>query len=611
MLRSLLASDRLIFVILGVVILLTLPSVWLGWQIDDYVHRASLVGVEPFPDVSRPWWNLFGFVEGDPDVNRRYISGGALPWWSAIDLRLAFFRPITGLTHKIDYLLWPQTPALMHVQTIAWYLGAVIMMFRLYRNVATTALAAGVAALAFSIDDAHGMPVAWLANRNSVIALFFGATSLYMHIKWREGGSSKYAWVSALALACALLSAEAAVATLAYIFSYSVFLDRGTVARRVQCVVPAACVTVIWLLAYKVLGYGASGSGIYIDPLANPIRFAGAVVQRVPLLLWGQWAWPPADFHQLMSAPIGRAFWFVVFAFTIFLVLVLIPTLRIDRPSRFWAAGMVLAALPVCATFSSDRLLMFVGIGGAGLLGTLLSGNGSASVQSESQPRRRLKPRMIAAPLIVIHFAIAPLGLLLTPTFLRSFGVLMDRSIRSLPTDDTLVDQEVLVVHTPSAFLTAFGPVILAMDDRPVPRRLLALGSSIYPLEIERPDGRTLRFRPEHGFLAPNGLPHPGQSDAQPPADPLYIITQFDHLYRDAAQPFRLGEHLPLNDLNATVTALTNDGRPAEVTFQFPHALEHPRYHWVQWQSAKLVPFNLPAIGKTVRLLLEHKIPLP
>ena len=36
--------------------------------------------------------------------------------------------------------------------------------------------------------------------------------------------------------------------------------------------------------------------------------------------------------------------------------------------ARFFGCAMLLAVIPICATFSMDRLLMFVGIGAFGLL---------------------------------------------------------------------------------------------------------------------------------------------------------------------------------------------------------------------------------------------------
>ncbi len=84
------------------------------------------------------------------------------------------------------------------------------------------------------------------------------------------------------------------------------------------------------------------------------------------------------------------------------------------------------------------------------------------------------------------------------------------------------------------------------------------------------------------------------------------MLTQFDHLYRDIGEKFREGEQIRLSGLTAEVTALTDEGRPAEVVFTFDRPLEDPSYRWLQWKSGVYVPFELPAVGELLRLRLEH-----
>lgn len=50
------------------------------------------------------------------------------------------------------------------------------------------------------------------------------------------------------------------------------------------------------------------------------------------------------------------------------------------------------------------------------------------------------------------------------------------------------------------------------------------------------------------------------------------------------------------------VTAITDDGRPAEAVFHFAAALEDPSLRWLQWENGVYVPFVLPAVGETLTL---------
>ena len=44
-------------------------------------------------------------------------------WWAAPNFKIAFWRPLSALTHAIDLALWPKSAALMHLQTVGWFLA--------------------------------------------------------------------------------------------------------------------------------------------------------------------------------------------------------------------------------------------------------------------------------------------------------------------------------------------------------------------------------------------------------------------------------------------------------------------------------------------------------
>jgi hypothetical protein len=104
-------------------IAVTLPALWTGLVADDYIHRAMLLRLPGF--VTEPL-GLFSFVPAT-DAGEAIPSFG-LPWWTAPDLRLAFWRPVTALTHGVDYAMWPDAPWLMHLQSLLWYGAAVVLV---------------------------------------------------------------------------------------------------------------------------------------------------------------------------------------------------------------------------------------------------------------------------------------------------------------------------------------------------------------------------------------------------------------------------------------------------------------------------------------------------
>ena len=49
-------------------------------------------------------------------------------------LKVAFYRPLSSLTHRLDYALFPDAPRLMYLHSIAWLALALHLVARLYRR---------------------------------------------------------------------------------------------------------------------------------------------------------------------------------------------------------------------------------------------------------------------------------------------------------------------------------------------------------------------------------------------------------------------------------------------------------------------------------------------
>ena len=56
--------------------------------------------------------DLFRFVDGSADNWRHGVEMGTAPWYTEPSVRLAFARPISSLTHWLDYTFIADWPAL-------------------------------------------------------------------------------------------------------------------------------------------------------------------------------------------------------------------------------------------------------------------------------------------------------------------------------------------------------------------------------------------------------------------------------------------------------------------------------------------------------------------
>lgn len=575
--------------------LLFVPALGLGLQFDDFSHRVAFHPIAGLDEFERSPLELFAFIDGDPNTARATMDRGTSPWFMNERLKLSFFRPVSGLSHWLDFGLWPESPWLMHLHSLLWYAALVLVVARCYRRFLAPAWVAGLAALLYAIDDAHLFPAAWLANRNALLSGFFGVLSLVLHDRWRRDGSRAAAALAPLALLAALLANEGAVAVGGYLLAYALFIDTGTRAQRWASLIPGALVGVLWAASYALLGYGAAGSGLYVDPVGEPLRFAHAAAERAPLLLWGQWAFPAADVHGLLSRDAGHVMWLVALGLIAVLAVLLAPLLRRDRTARFWALGMALALLPVCGTFASNRLLIFVGLGGMGLLAQYLAW------LRAPEAWRRWRHRVVFTVLILVHVALAPLASVSALEHLASLGRMYGLMADTLPADPALRRQRLVVVNPPSALSAMYAFLIHAIAGRPLPERGLLLTPSVYAVEVQRVDAHTLAVRPQGGLLLPPGHA-PADDGAAPVLDVRYAFQQLDHVFRDPARRFVRGETITLTGVRIEITELGAHGRPVEIRFRFDQPLESPSLRWIAWTDAGYAPFEPPAVGQTVTL---------
>lgn len=539
---------------------LVLPSLGAGLQLDDYLLRST---IHAAPDTGTAINHLFVFMDGDARHARQLMDSGAFPWWALPEGQVAFWRPLAALTHWLDFRGWPTALALMHAQNILWFGALIFAVAAFYRQLIPNAWVAGLAALLYAVDDAHGFAVGWLSNRNALMATFFGVLALSAHHRWRRASGRVGALVSPLLLAFGLLSAEAALATLAYLIAYALFLERGPTLKRILSLLPYAFVILLWRLAYQRLGFSAWGTA-YVDPARESLRYLQALIERGPILMLAQWATPPAELYPYLGGDAARLWWWVALAGLIALTLGVLPLLRRDATARFWALGMSLSVLPSASSLPANRLLFFVGLGAMGLLAQWLAS--------------RQLPSFVFHLFVGLHLILAPLLLPFTafsPAWLGN----IEPSLNSLPTDNNFASQTAVIVNAPGFFHTSYLADVRAFNGLPVPVRVRYLAPGLAATRLTRADSRTLVVHPTGGYL-----------------------TGFDTVFRGDGQPLQLNELIELAGMTITIVEVTPDHRPATVSFQFETPLEDQSLRWFQWQAGRYAPFTPPAIGETVTL---------
>jgi len=559
-----------------------LPALTGGFQFDDWFQRATLLG---YGD-SKPIQVFVQYI--DRAHNLSQIDYGTMPWWGSPDLHQAFLRYASVLTMLLDYRLWPDHPALMHLHSLLWLAAAVLAAALLYREVLGATWIAGLAALMYALDGAHAIPAAYLANRNALIACCFGFLSVLAFVRWRKLGHQSSRWLSVVMLALALSAGEMGLATAAYLFSYALTVDRDAIRARLTRLAPHGGVLAAWALIYKFGNFGSQGSGFYLDPLHNPLGFAGSFCQRAAFLLMGQWTPIPAEL-SMANAPGTSAFFHIsVFSFVVaaILVLLFIPLVVRDRVARFWALGALLSLIPIGAVGPENRLLGFVGLGSMALLAQLTEFVFAGSAVTPIPRVWKGFAGVATVLLLLTHLIAAPFLGIARIDYQANVSARVTRAMASVPSDPGIQSQDLVLLNPPDhiSLVTMIWAVHL-LDHLPMPRHMRALSSG-GELYVTRAGPRSLRVRFPDGFFP----------------------TEYSRFMRSPNDRFSPGQHFEVPGLSVVVEALDRQGDPAQVLYEFPVPLDDPSLRWMTWHDGVYVPWTPPAIGQTRLIPAERGI---
>ncbi len=601
----------------------SLPALKTGLLNDDYYQHALLAGPSEsldrltgaglMPDgagrLSTALSHQFAIV--DPERNLQQLKVyGALPWWTSDNLRVAFWRPLASVTHWVDYRLFPNSIALMHLHSILWFAAVVFAVSLLYRRFARFRIeptatnpqsairnpqwVAGLAALMYLLADSSYFPTMWLANRNALISLLFGILTLILHDCHRTEGGRLSLVGAPICLLLSLLSAEAGIATLAYLFAYEIVLRRERWTRRLGALAPFVVVTLGWRLVYNILGYGASGGGFYLDPVREPLRYALAVLDRFPFLLAGQWTSLPPEFCGMLSGASKLVLWGALLALTVGLPALLGPVLRENRRACFWLVGMYASAVPICATVPMGRALVFVAVGAFGLIAELAGGWRQIAGWTPRFGWRRVLVSGLVIGALAAHVPWAAVRRAMAPSVTARFERRMNKTM-ALGLLWWWRGEDLVLVNAPNPAALLYDPFRNVYNGRLLPGGVRLLAPGFGPLEIVRTQPQRLLVR----ALSRSLLDCPSYGG-------LHFVFFYRALceVRGSDQPMQPGQRIVLPRMTVEVMRVDERGRPVEVAFDFSVALEDPSLQWIYWDWLRrdYVAFPVPKVGATMTL---------
>ena len=544
--------------------MLCAPALWGGLQTEDYAQGDAARAL--------PWFsNLFGLPHSSPWANYLAKDQGALPWIASPHLDIAFWRPIASLTHQIDWALWPAHPWLMHLHSILWLVATLLLCALLYRRLLEPAWVAGLATLLFAVTDGHALAVSWVANRNALVGAVFALLALLAHDAWRRRGFWPGALLAPLCLLLGLASNELTVGIAGYFVAYALSIDRARFHRRLLANLPWLAVALAWAALYRLAGYGAHGSGVYLDPLGQPLAFLTALPRRFSGLALGLLAGPASSLWYLA---LGHA-WGVALgaAFLVLFAAAVAPLLRQNARARFWAIGMLLSTLPACAAGTSDRLLILPGVGAFALIAELVGAWVDRSPALPRDRRWRVPVLLLGGELLLMHMLLSPVLLPVRELLLDPYEAVLDQARGAAYDGLRSPAEDVVVLDAPDYY---FGTLLVSTRiarGEPVALHTRVLYGGFGTITVTRVGPRTLRVRAPHGFLQ----------------------SPFDRVYRSASEPMHAGHGLQLSGAQIVVVEATARGEPTSIDFRSARPLDELRI--IAWNGHAYARFPLPPVG--------------
>jgi hypothetical protein len=356
-------------VLLAVGAALFSPALSTPLFLDDYLHGAMVEGTYP---VARSPFNLYDFV--DDDSRGPLVDRGLLPWWTHPHLTLRFLRPLSSALLWMDHRAFSHAALPMHLHSLGWWVLAVLAVRALYERLFSprvTVLATAV----FALAPCHALPLAWLANRETLVSLVLGALALGALARWRDDRRARDGLVAGGLFALTLLAGgEYALCFGGYVVAMD-FVRRESPLRRLAGWAPFVAPAAVYLAARAALGYGTSGSGFYSDPLRDTSVFlANAPWRAVALLATGWLTIDPEPWR------VGASRWLLTGIVVVAGVGLVVPVRRMlaalperTRASATWLlVGSALALVPTLAVVPARRLLGVAMVGIAAVVALLL-----------------------------------------------------------------------------------------------------------------------------------------------------------------------------------------------------------------------------------------------
>jgi hypothetical protein len=563
------------------------PLLHTGFIVDDYAQLAMMTGTYP---VQRDPLSLFTFSSGEPAENQALKDAGFFPWWSHPDVRVSLFRPLASALMWLDHLALRDDALLFHVHSALWWLGMSVMLGVLLRRFLPPGWALFAHAMCV-VHPANGMLLGWVANRNASVALLFAASALYLQVTRRGTWRIPACW------ALSLLAGEYGASFLVICAAYDL---TATDSWRAKWSRLRPCVWVLlgYVVLRSALHVGSRESGMYVDPVGEPLAFLRTAAGRGPAMVadlvlgmrsnWWSAGYPIAEplrqALQLSDAwvldlrPMRTLHVAVGLFASVIAAWVAWFSQRHEPALRFAALALPFAILPTLGGAPESRLLLTAAFGWSLLLAQALR---ALSVQLRQQSRARTLLALGALLALSAWEVQASIRYSAEDrAFLPRVAQVIRSAILAPALDQTLAQvEDAFLVSAVDPTTTIYIPMLRRWHGHVGPQRCHLLMSTLSPFRLDRIDATQFRLsRLQQHYTPPD-------------------------VYAEAfrREPMQVGQSFAMTGLQATVEQV-HDGMPVVVRYATARDLDSPASALLMQTANGVEVLRFPAVGQSLML---------
>lgn len=397
------AASSIAWVLWLLIALCTSLAVTVGRSLDDYIHEDFAAG--------GAWLTLYDFFGGE-EVGPHRLKGH-LPWWSAPDLSLRFFRPLSSFFLALDHHVLDAGGLLSHLHGLLWYATVVVLAYFVLRRLVGTR-AAKLSTAHYALANWHAFPLAFIAARHVHVTAVFALLTFDLSLRAVEGKTSHARWWALLVLGAGLFAGESVLLILPILLTVS--LARHGARQTLRATFPLLILSLIYVVGYNALGYGANGSGLYLSPGSAqffrqlPARWTALVADLVGSL---------ANDTTMIGGAQLQLYWGLASLVAIASVLTAgLPHAPAEkRQLRALVLGAFVSLVAASAAMPGGRSLVIIGIAASAVFGSV-----ATRCLADGHGLRPVRRRLLLTWTLVFGVGAHPVFRTLLPLDLRRLG---------------------------------------------------------------------------------------------------------------------------------------------------------------------------------------------